>query len=64
MSQIKENTLLRWRREIRSGEATNATMRKLVEYVRYCNETFGLTPSALMDAYYVAVVALEEKENA
>ena len=52
MKTYSESTLLRWRRQILDGTATEATEFKLVAYVRDLNATTGFTPGLLMEAYY------------
>ena len=52
MRHISESTLLNWRRQIIQGKATEATERKLVDYVRNLVDTIGFQPTALMGAYF------------
>ena len=52
MKTPTESTLLRWNRQIHAETATEATEKKLVDYVRHLNATTGFTPSLLMAAYY------------
>lgn len=52
MKTPSESTLLRWNRQIKAGTSTEATEKKLVDYVRHLNATTGFTPALLMAAYY------------
>ena len=53
MKTPSEATLLRWNRQIKKGTATEATEKKLVDYVRDLHSATKSTPASLMMAYYM-----------